>query len=50
VNEFGFQGFIVVPLLMVAAIMVLTFGLKYQQNPRKRKNDDDDDRWRWGMM
>ena len=48
-KEFGFQGFVVVLLLMVAAIVALTCGLKYLEDARKRKNDVDDTWWGWGM-
>jgi len=48
-KEIGFQGFVAM-LLLMAAIMALIYGLKYQEDVRggKPKNDDDD-RW-WGMM
>jgi hypothetical protein len=49
VKELGLQGFVVLPLLMVA-IMALIYGLKYQEDVTKEKaKNDDDDRW-WGMM
>ena len=48
-KELGFQGFVVLLLLMVA-IMALIYGLKYQEDVRRGKEkNDDDDRW-WGMM
>jgi hypothetical protein len=48
VKELGFQGFVVLLILMVA-IMALISGLKYQEDVRRGKGKDDDDRW-WGMM
>ena len=48
-KELGFQGFVVL-LLLMAAIMTLIYGLKYQEDVRQGKGKDDDhDRW-WGMM
>jgi hypothetical protein len=47
VKELGFQGFVVLLVLMVA-IMALTYALKYQEDVRRGK-DDDYDRW-WGML
>ena len=47
VKELGFQGFVVLLVLMVA-IMALTYALKYQEDVRRGK-DDDYHRW-WGML
>jgi hypothetical protein len=49
VKDLGFQGFVTL-LLLMAAIMALIYGLKYQEDVRSGKaKNDDDDRW-WGMM
>ena len=48
-KEIGFQGFVAM-LLLMAAIMALIYGLKYQEDvSRGKPKNDDDDRW-WGMM
>jgi hypothetical protein len=48
-KEFGLQSFVVL-LLLMAAIMALIYGLKYQEDvSRGKPKNDDDDRW-WGMM
>ena len=48
-KELGFQGFVVLLLLMVA-VMALIYGLKYQEDVRRGKaKEDGKDRW-WGMM
>ena len=48
-KELGFQGFVVLLLLMVA-VMALIYALKYQQDLRWGKGEDGDyDKW-WGMM
>ena len=48
-KELGFQGFVVLLLLMVA-IMALIYALKYQEDVRRGKaKDDGNDRW-WSMM
>jgi len=45
---FGLQSFVVL-LLLMAAIMALIYGLKYQEDvSRGKPKNDDDDRW-WGM-
>jgi len=51
-KEIGFQGFVAM-LLLMAAIMALIYGLKYQEDVRRGKpKNDDDDRWwnMWNMM
>ena len=48
-KELGLQGFVVL-LLLMAAIMALIYGLKYQEDVRGgTPKNDHDDRW-WGMM
>jgi hypothetical protein len=49
VKELGFPGFVAL-LLLMAGIMALIYGLKYQEDLRNGKaKNDSDDRW-WGMM
>jgi hypothetical protein len=49
VKVLGFQGFVVLLLLMVAT-MALIYALKYQEDVgRGKAKDDGNDRW-WGMM
>jgi hypothetical protein len=44
-KEFGLQSFVVL-LLLMAAIMALIYGLKYQEDLTSGKaNNDYDDRW-----
>ena len=47
-KELGFQGFVAL-LLLMAVMMALIYGLKYEQDVRSGKANNDDDRW-WGMM
>jgi hypothetical protein len=49
VKQLGFQGLVVLLLLMVT-IMALIYGLKYQEDAwRGKEKNDDDDRW-WNML
>ena len=48
-KEFGLQGFVAL-LLLMAAIMALIYGLKYQEDMRRGKAKKDNDNTWWGMM